>query len=330
MKKIVIVLLLFLLVGCTKTNYNGVVNVLNWSSYIPDEVIENFEKEYNIKVNYGTYSSNEELLAKVSSSKEGTYDVLFPSDYMVELMIQKDMLLPIDKSRLVNYKNINSIFLNQEYDTQNRYSLPFLLATTVIAYNSSKVPNINDYNDLINKNYKNNIVLLDDERIMIGAFLQATGNNINDYSDDSLNKAYEFYKKLKPNVKAFDSDSPKTFLITEETDIGVLWNAEAILARDYNPSIKIVYPRSGYALSMDNYVITKDSKNISNAYIFIDYLLRNEVCEKIIEEYPYISTNRRVSNYTQEELNEILSNGSYIKNVSENIKKFDRLWAKMK
>ena len=128
-------------------------------------------------------------------------------------MIQKDMLLPIDKSRLVNYKNINSIFLNQEYDTQNRYSLPFLLATTVIAYNSSKVPNINDYNDLINKNYKNNIVLLDDERIMIGAFLQATGNNINDYSDDSLNKAYEFYKKLKPNVKAFDSDSPKTFLI---------------------------------------------------------------------------------------------------------------------
>lgn len=330
MKKIILVALLFLLVGCSKTNYNSVVNVLNWSSYIPDEVIENFEKEYNIKVNYGTYSSNEELLAKVSSSKEGTYDVLFPSDYMVELMIQKDMLLPIDKSKFVNYKNINSVFLNQEYDRYNRYSLPFLLATTVIAYDSDKVSNISDYNDLLNEKYKNNIVLLDDERIMIGAFLQATGVNINDYNDDSLNKALEFYEKLKPNVKAFDSDSPKTFLITGETDIGILWNAEAILARDYNPSVKIAYPESGYALSMDNYVITKDSKNVSNAYIFIDYLLRNEVCEKIIEEYPYISTNKNVSNYTQKELNEILKKGSYIKNVDENIKKFDRLWARMK
>lgn len=330
MKKIILVLLLLLLVGCSKTNYNGVVNVLNWSSYIPDEVIKDFEKEYNLKVNYGTYSSNEELLAKVSSSKEGTYDVLFPSDYMVELMIQKDMLLPIDKSKLLNYKNINKVFLNQEYDKYNEYSLPFLLATTVIAYNSDKISNIQDYNDLLNKNLKNNIVLLDDERIMIGAFLQATGNNINDYNDSSLDQAYEFYKELKPNIKAFDSDSPKTFLITGETDIGVLWNAEAILAKDYNPSIKIVYPKSGYALSMDNYVITKNSKNVSNAYIFIDYLLRNEICQKIIEEYPYISTNKNVNNYTQYELNEILSKGSYIKNVSENIKKFDRLWAKMK
>ena len=331
MKKIVLILtLLFLLVGCSNKNYNGVVNVLNWSSYIPDEVIENFEKEYNIKVNYGTYSSNEELLAKVSSSKDGTYDVLFPSDYMVELMIQKDMLLPLDKSKLVNYKNINSVFLNQEYDKYNTYSLPFLLATTVIAYNSDRVSNIYDYDDLLKEEYKNNIVLLDDERIMIGAFLQVNGSNINDYSDDSLNKAFEFYRKLKPNVKAFDSDSPKTFLITGETDIGILWNAEAILARDYNSSIKIVYPESGYALSMDNYVITKDSKNVSNAYIFIDYLLRNEICQKIIEEYPYISTNKSVSNYTQVELNEILNKGSYIKNVGENIKKFDRLWARMK
>lgn len=330
MKKILLIILTLFLVGCTKSNYNGVVNVLNWSSYIPDEVIQNFEKEYNIKVNYGTYSSNEELLAKVSSSKEGTYDVLFPSDYMVELMIQKNMLLPIDKSKLKNFRNINQVFLNQEYDIYNTYSLPFLLATTVIAYNSQNVGKINDYIDLLNKDYKNNLVLLDDERIMIGAFLQATGNDINDYSDDHLNEAYNFYEKMKPNIKAFDSDSPKTFLITGETNIGILWNAEAILANENNNFIKIVYPTSGYALSMDNYVITKNSKNIENAYLFIDYLLRDEVCKKIIDEYPYISTNRSVNNYTQSELNNILKNGSYIKNVSENIKKFDRLWAKMK
>ena len=149
-KNILLILIVLLLVsGCAKKEEKKVVNVLNWSSYIPDEVIKDFEKDSGIKVNYGTYSSNEELLAKLSSSKEGTYDVVFPSDYMVELMINKNLLEPIDTNRLSNYKNIDHIFLNQEYDKNNNYSLPFLLATSVIAYNSKNVSNIWDYDDLL-------------------------------------------------------------------------------------------------------------------------------------------------------------------------------------
>ncbi len=334
MKKFSLLVLLLicslLLTGCNSKNNKQVVNVLNWSSYIPDEVIKDFEKETGIKVNYGTYSSNEELLAKLSSSKDGTYDVVFPSDYMVELMINKNMLSKLDTSRLTNYKNIDKVFLKQSYDKNNSYSLPFLLATSVIAYNSENVNDIYDYRDLAREDYKNDIVLLDDERITIGAFLQALGYDINDYNDNHLEEAYQFYNSFKDNIKAFDSDSPKSFLITNETNIGVLWNAEAILARDQNPNIIIVYPSSGYALSMDNYVITKGASHVDNAYLFIDYLLRDDVCQKIIDDYPYISTNKNTSNYSDEELKEILENGSYIKNVGENIKKFDRLWAKMK
>ena len=332
MKKVLLlVICLIMLSGCSTKKYDGVVNVLNWSSYIPTDVVKDFEKEYNIKVNYGTYSSNEELLAKLSSSKKGTYDVVFPSDYMVELMIQKDMLMEMDKSRLNNYSNINYAFLNQVYDPNNTYSLPFLLATSVIAYNKENIEEqILDYSDLVNDKYQNDMVVLDDERITIGAFLQAMGYDINDFNDEHLEDAYNFYLKIKKNIKAFDSDAPKTFLITNETNIGILWNAEAILAKEENPNIEIVYPRSGYALSMDNYVITKESKNVDNAYLFIDYLLRNDICQRIIDDYPYISTNKYVTNYSDYELNEILRNGSYIKNVSTNIKKFDRLWARMK
>ena len=293
-------------------------------------MLDDYEKEYVIKVNYGTYSSNEELLAKISSSKPGTYDVIFPSDYMVELMINKNMLSKLDTSRLTNYKNIDKVFLKQSYDKNNSYSLPFLLATSVIAYNSENVNDIYDYRDLAREDYKNDIVLLDDERITIGPFLQALGYDINDYNDNHLEEAYQFYNSFKDNIKAFDSDSPKSFLITNETNIGVLWNAEAILARDQNPNIIIVYPNSGYALSMDNYVITKGATNVDNAYKFIDYLLRDEVCQKIIDDYPYISTNKNTSNYSYEELKEILENGSYIKNVGENIKKFYRLKNKKK
>ena len=127
MKKILLVMIILLsLTGCSNSDYQkGEVNVLNWSSYIPDDVIKDFEEEFDIKVNYGTYSSNEELLAKVSNSKEGTYDLVFPSDYMVELMIQKGLLSNLDISKINNYQGIDQVFLNQKFDKNNEYSLPF-------------------------------------------------------------------------------------------------------------------------------------------------------------------------------------------------------------
>ena len=233
MKKILISLFLtMLLTGCTNTTYeNGEVNVLNWSSYIPNDIISDFEKEYNIKVNYATYSSNEELLAKITSSKKGTYDLIFPSDYMVELMKNKNIIQKIDKTKINNYNKINKIFLNQSYDLNNDYSLPFLAATVVIAVNRENIKdNINSYNDLLNENYKNNIVLLDDQRIMIGISLLASGYNMNEIEENKLKIAKNWLLDLKDNVKAFDSDSPKTFLITNEVDIGIMWNAEATIA----------------------------------------------------------------------------------------------------
>ena len=338
MKKTILTLIiisLFLITCGCKKEEEKVLNVLNWTSYIPDDVIREFEKEYGIKVNYGTYSSNEELLAKISSSKKGTYDLIFPSDYMVEVLKERNLVDKLDKTKLANFENINPLFLNQEYDLDNEYSLPFLMATTILAVNRDNIKdNITGYNDLLNKKYKNNIVLLDDQRIVIGAALQSFGYDMNDFEDNHLEDAYNYLIKLKKNVKAFDSDSPKTFLISNEVDIGLIWNAEGILARDDNPNIELIYPKEGYALSMDNYVLVKNSKNKDNAYLFIDYLLRDDVSERIIEEYPYISTNKNISSLTDEEIYEILSNGSYVKNSLVNgengIRKFDKLWARIK
>jgi len=333
MKKLIITLFIILsLTGCSRKNYeNGEVNVLNWSSYIPSDVISDFEKEYNIKVNYGTYSSNEELLAKLTSSKKGTYDLIFPSDYMVELMISKDIIEKLDKTKINNYNNINKIFLNQSYDKNNEYSLPFLVATVVIAVNRDNIKdNINSYNDLLNENYKNNIVLLDDQRIVIGVSLLASGYNMNEVEQSKLNIAKNWLLNLKDNVKAFDSDSPKTFLITNEVDLGIMWNAEATLAKVYNNNIEIIYPNEGHAISVDNYVITKDAKNIDNAYLLIDYLLRDDISRRIVEDYPYISTNKNINTMSNYELNKIFNNGNYVKNIGSNISLYDKLWADIK
>ena len=307
------------------------LNVLNWTSYIPSEIIKNFETEYNVKVNYGTYSSNEELLAKVSSAKSGTYDLIFPSDYMVDLMSSRDLLETLDKSKLKNLKNLDSRFFGQSYDEENAVSLPFLLATSVILYDSKKTEKpLTSYHDLLRSEFKDNLVLLDDERITIGAMLLASGSDMNSVKDEDLDNSLSFYEKLKPNVKAFDSDSPKTFFITGEVDAGILWNAEAILAQEERDDLKIVYPSEGFALSMDNYCILKNAKNPDLAYLFIDYLLRDDVSQAIVDEYPYISPNRSVKSLPDSELDEILSRGTYVKNVGADIKKFDKLWAKYK
>ena len=312
------------------TTAGSTLNVLNWTSYIPLEVIKDFEAESGIKVNYGTYSSNEELLAKLTSSQPGTYDVVFPSDYMVDLLISKDLLAPLDHTKIPNEKNLNPLFLNQPYDATNKHSLPFLLATTVFLYDSTKIDRLTSYKDLQNEKLRNNLVMLDDQRIIIGAMLQATGHDMNDTHADHLQDSLDFFNKIKPNIKAFDSDSPKTFFITKEVDAGLVWNAEATLAVEENPDLRISYPAEGFALSMDNYVILKDSKNQAAAHEFINYLLRDDVSQTIVDEYPYISPNRSVASLPDAELETIMQNGSYVKNVGADIKAFDKLWAKYK
>ncbi len=306
------------------------LNVLNWTSYLPAEVIDAFEEEYHVKVNYGTYSSNEELLAKLVSSKEGTYDLVFPSDYMVDLLISKDMLAPLNYEKLQGVENLNPLFLRQPFDETNTYSLPFLLATTVFLYDSTKINRLTSYKDLQNPELKNDLVMLDDQRIVIGAMLQATGHDMNSTSADDLAASLEFFNKIKPNIKAFDSDSPKTFFITKEVDAGLVWNAEATLAIAENPDLKISYPAEGFALSMDNYVILKDSTHQDLAHLFISYLLRPDVAQTIVDEYPYISAIKGVETLPESELETVLTNGSYVENVGADIKSFDRLWAKYK
>ena len=330
-KTLIVILTLIMLTGCTSNSeYEGVINVLNWSSYIPDEVIHDFENKYNIKVNYGTYSSNEELLAKITSSKEGTYDVIFPSDYMVELMRQRDLIEPMDKSKIPNYINLDETFLNQTYDPNNKYTLPFLSTIVVIAVNRDYIKDdIRGYNDLINENYKNNIVILEDQRIIIGMSLLANHYAMNDTNPNSLANAKTWLLKLKENVKAYDSDSPKSFFLTDEAEIGVMWNAEAELAKLDNPNIEIIYPKEGHAISTDNYAFAKGAKNKENAYKFINYILETDVQDTITKEYPYISPNKQVKNSVIT-TDIIFNNGFYVKNIGDKIRDYDELWAEIK
>jgi len=342
-KKIILLLITVLLIcsGCLGRSSNSKqLNILNWSSYIPTDVILDFEKETGIKVNYNTYSSNEECLAKVSSAKEGTYDLIFPSDYMIEIMKSRDLLEKLDKTKLNNISNLNEDYLSLEYDSKNEYSLPFIAASTVISINRDLIKDdISSYNDLLNPKYKNDIVLIDDQRIIIGMALLANGYDMNSVDDYELKKAKEWLIELKPNIKAYDSDSPKNFLISKEASIAVLWNAEGALANMENPSIENIFPIEGIALSVDNFAIPKGAKNKEELYLFIDYILSPDIMKRIIESYPYKSVNKEaelllgdsyLENNAANLSDLVMENGTFVKNIGSKIKSYDKIWIEIK
>ena len=340
-KKLIIILLgLLLLTGCKKTEDKRVLNVLNWSSYIPSSVISDFEARSGIKVNYMTYSSNEELLAKIAVSKNGTYDLIFPSDYMVQVMIKRNMLDELDKSRLNNIGNLNVSYMDMEYDPGNVYTLPFIATSTIMAINGEIIKDkIVSYNDLLNPKYKGEIVLIDDQRIIIGMALLANGFSMNSTNEVELRIAKNWLLDLKDNIKAYDSDSPKNFLISKEASIGVIWNAEGALASMENENIYNIVPKEGVALSTDNFAIPKGAKNIDELYEFIDHILEPQVMAEIIESYPYKTINIGSFEYLDDSYinnnaanfgSEVTENGHFVENIGESIALYDRVWALIK
>lgn len=264
-----------------------VLNIFNWTEYMPDSVIQGFEKKYDVKVNYDTYSSNEEMLAKLQAGASG-YDLVVPSGYMVDILQKQHLLDTIDKSQLTNWKNLDPNLLNQAYDPGNQYSVPYMWGTAGIAWDSSKIKeNITGWSDLWNPKYAGKIVVLDDDREVIGAALQLLGYSRNTTDSKQLAAAEAKLKELIPRVKAFDSDSPKTELLTGEAWIGLVWNGEAAIAMKEDPNIKFVIPKEGGSLWIDNMAIPKGAKHKDLAEKFINYLLEPEVSVELAKAYPY-------------------------------------------
>ncbi|HAA01987.1 MAG TPA: spermidine/putrescine ABC transporter substrate-binding protein PotD [Syntrophobacteraceae bacterium] len=272
---------------------DNVVNVYNWTEYMPEEVLQKFTQETGIKVNYSTYDSNEVLYAKLKTVGVG-YDLVVPSTYFVNRMRVDGMLLKLDKARLPNFQYLDPKLLNKPYDPGNDYSIPYLWGTTGIAYNSKKIKpgEVRRYIDMWDPKYKGKVLLLDDMREVLGMGLKVLGYSINDTDERHIRDAYEKLKELMPNVKVFNAESPKVLFLEEEVTVGLVWNGEAYKAGKENPDIKYVYPLEGASLWMDNLVIPAEAQNVDNAYALLEFLMRPEVARIISENLGYATPNK--------------------------------------
>jgi spermidine/putrescine-binding protein len=315
------------------------LNLFIWSEYMPERVIKQFEKETGIKVNYNVYSSNEEMLAKISAGAVG-YDISVASDYMVEIMLKQKLLEPINKDNIPNLKNLDGQFLGQSFDPGNEYSVPYMWGNVVIAVNKDQVKkDVKGFQDLWDPEFKNSLVVLDDQRILIGIGNKLQGESMNATDPEVIQKSKDILMDLLPNIKAYDSDSPKTMLTNGEAKAGIVWGAEAYLAEKENPAVETVLPQEGTNLWMDNFVIPKGAPNKRNAETFIDFILRPEVSAEISKDFPYANPNKAAQELIDEDIlkhpavyspEDFLKKSEYFTDIEDAIKEYDRVWSEIK
>jgi spermidine/putrescine-binding protein len=267
------------------------LNIYSWSEYLPQDLLDAFSKEYGVKVNADTYSSNEELLAKIMAGGTG-YDIIVPSDYLVSIMTPQGLLEPLDKAQLPNLVNIDPQFLNMPYDKGNAYTIPYQWGTVGIAVNTDKVKKpITSYADLWDPAFKNQLVVPDDQREMLGLALLMLGHSKNSRDPAQLEQAKAKLLALKPNIKLYDSDSPKTQLLAGEVEAGIVWNGEGALANRENPAIQFLLPPDGCGVWYDNLAMPKNPPHKDAALAFMDFVMRPDMSALITRDFPYSNPN---------------------------------------
>jgi len=323
------------------------LNMFTWSEYIPDDIINCFEEAYGVTVNHDTFASQSEQLAKLERGASG-YDIVQPSDDMVQLMVEKDLFAELDKSQLSVMSNFNPAFLNPAFDPDNKFSLPYQGGSTGIVYNTKTVKTPpTSYADLWNAEYAGHIIAVDDSRTMITITLLALGYDANSTDPAQLDEAKAKLKELTANIRIFDSDSPKTALISGEADLGIIWSTEAFTTVIEKPAFAYVYPSEGVILWQDNFAVMKDAPHADAAYAWLNYLNQADVFWMVMRDHSGSNPNAAAveyakanqpdvyAGYMQSNISsvpaEAVTNGHWLKSLTpENASIFDQLWTEVK
>lgn len=323
---------------------NETLNLYNWSEYMPQEILDGFEEETGIAVNYTTFDSNEAMYAKLKLLDDSSqYDLAIPSTYYVEKMAKEGLLQELDKSKLSNFNNLDTSFTNTKVDPDNKYSIPYMWGSTGLAINGDSVDpaTVNSWNDLWDPKYKDQVMLTNDVREVFGMALLTLGYSGNSSNTEEIKAAYDKLTTLMPNVKTFNSDATRMPYIEGETTLGMTWNGEAVMANDEGlTSLVYKYPTEGAILWMDNFVIPKNAKQVDAAHKFIDYLLRPENAKIVSEEIGYASPNLAAREMMDESVRnnpaiypskEVLAKAEFQEDVGdEALQVYQQYWDKLK
>ncbi len=350
MKKLLTLLLAltaFAIIGCgggddkkpAASKEPQVLNLFSWADNFDPALIEKFEKENNCKVNYDVFANNEELLAKIQAGG-AQYDLIQPSDYMVATMLKLNLLEELNLKNIPNAKNIVSTLQAPAYDPTGKHSIVYTWGITGIVYNKKFVKETPaSWNDMWKDEYKGRVILLNDNREIIGMALKKNGFSNNSTKPEEVEKAVSDLKKLSPNVLAFDTDTIKQKFIAEEAWIGTMWSGDASYTYKDNKDIGFVVPKEGAVIWADTFAIPKGAKHKELAEKFINFIYEPKNSAQNYEYIGYNDPNEKAAQYHSDEFKndpmlkvgqESIDKGEWLTDIGEALTMYDRYWTELK
>lgn len=327
-----------MLAACTRDRRPR-LNVFNWSSYIASDTVPKFEAEFGVRVRYGIYESNEEMLARVMGGNSG-WDIVFPTDYIIQPMLSNSLLAPIRHDLLPNLTQLEPRFQQPDWDPQLQWSIPYMVTAAGIAYNRKLSPPPRAWADMWDQKLRGRITMLDDPFDTLGACLKKLGLSINTSDAEQLRRAEAEAVRQKPLLRAYLNAEVRDQLVSGDVMAAHMWNTTAQQAIDSSPELGFVYPSEGYAVYPDCAVILRESTRPELAHKFIDFLLRPEIAAANALAARTTTTNRGAreilppdfrDNSTLYPAPEIVARGEWAKTVDPASQRLrDRIWTEVK
>ncbi|MBK7320746.1 MAG: spermidine/putrescine ABC transporter substrate-binding protein [Anaerolineales bacterium] len=323
------------------------INIFTWTEYVPADIIDCFGLVYGVDVNVDYFSSNEELYTKMSFGESvNPYDVVHPSDYMIDVLIREGLLQKLDSGKLENMKNLDGGLISA-YGSTLDFIVPYQMGTQAIVYNSETVTNPpTSWADLWSPEYKGRIVAVDDNRVVIGMALLTLGYDVNTTDEAQLEEAKQKLIELMPNIRVFDSDSPKTPLVAGDVDLGIVWNGEAFLAKQENAAFEYAFPKEGSIIFFDGMGIPTNAPHPDISYAWFNYMMQGDVFWLTLVDYPYTIPNQAALDFAKANHAEvyeaymaspitntpadIFAQGHKVEDLGNALSLYDQIWTEIK
>lgn len=315
------------------------LHIFTWADYISPDLVKRFEKEQNCKVMIDTFDSNEAMYAKLKAGATG-YDLIFPSSYIIPLMVQQDMLQPLDQAKLPNLKNVQSEVLEKVADSKMKHSAPYTFGYAVVAYRKDKVKNIEPtWKTFERTDFKKRVTLLNDMRETIGAALKSLGYSLNSRDEKQLAEARDVLIQWKKNISKFDNEGYKAGVDSGEFVVVHGYSGDLWQVMQENKNVAVMIPKEGVSASCDEMVIPKGAPNSRLAHAMINFLLDGEVSAENMQFMGYLCPNTLgLKSVDKEFLNnpaviipeEAKAKSEIIQDLGDDIKKYTKVWDELK
>lgn len=268
------------------------LNIFTWAGYFDETTLAQFQAESGIQVNYSVFASNEEMLLKLQNGGASDYDLILASDYAVSTLRKDGLLLPLDKSLLTNWDNLNPAYLDQYFDPENIYSVPYTVGSPMIVYDPAQVEGeITSFADLWDEQFYDGLWLINDARVILGETLKMLGYSYNTTDQAELDEACAKLSEMKENIRVLDYDLTYNYLTAGEVKAGYLFTPYVVYSLLENPDLKCVFPDEGVGFGIDSIVIPADAAHPENAHAFINFYLDAQVAAFVAEWQGYINPN---------------------------------------